>query len=105
MAQHFLRSPRTRDLTITELCAMQERTAKKWFRQARWPEMNDEPYCRALGSLRCYAMSRERQSAPWHGSIASAVSPFAMSDASTSIRPSPHSDALSSPLTNASGFC
>jgi hypothetical protein len=38
MAQHFLRSPQARDLTITELASMQERTAKKLFRQARWPE-------------------------------------------------------------------
>ncbi|ANY81254.1 hypothetical protein BB934_26075 [Microvirga ossetica] len=60
MAQHFLLSPRARDLTITELASMQERTAKKLFRQARWPETDGEPYCPHCGNLRCYEMSRER---------------------------------------------
>ena len=35
MGQHFLLSPQVRDLTITEITRIQERTAKKWFRQAR----------------------------------------------------------------------
>jgi hypothetical protein len=43
-------------------------------------------------------------SAPWHGSTASAVSPFAMSAARTSIWHSPRSDVLSSASTNANGF-
>lgn len=60
MAQHFLLSPQARDLTITELASMQERTAKKLFRQARWPETDGEPYCPHCGNLRCYEMSRER---------------------------------------------
>ncbi|ANY83606.1 hypothetical protein BB934_35715 (plasmid) [Microvirga ossetica] len=60
MGQHFLLSPQVRDLTITELASMQERTAKKWFRQARWPETDGEPYCPHCGNLRCYEMSRER---------------------------------------------
>jgi len=60
MGQHFLLSPQVRDLTITELSAMQERTAKKWFRQARWPETDGKPYCPHCGNLRCYEMSRER---------------------------------------------
>jgi hypothetical protein len=60
MGQHFLLSPRVRDLTITELSAIQERTAKKWFRQARWPETDGEPYCPHCGNLRCYEMSRKR---------------------------------------------
>lgn len=40
--QHFLLSPKVRDLTITELSRIQERTAYKWFRQARWPETDGE---------------------------------------------------------------
>ncbi len=60
MAQHFLLSPQARDLTITDLASMQERTAKKLFRQARWPETDGEPYCPHCGNLRCYEMSRDR---------------------------------------------
>jgi len=60
MTQHFLLSPQVRDLTITQLSAMQKRIAKKWFRQARWPETDGEPYCPHCGNLRCYEMSRER---------------------------------------------
>ncbi|WP_046867675.1 transposase [Microvirga massiliensis] len=60
MAQYFLPSPEVRDLTITELSHIQERTAYKWFRQARWPETDGELSCPRCGNLRCYAMSRER---------------------------------------------
>jgi hypothetical protein len=60
MGQHFLLSLQVRDLTITQLSTMQERIAKKWFRQARWPETDGKPYCPHCGNLRCYEMSRER---------------------------------------------
>lgn len=58
--QHFLLSPQVRDLTITELSRIQERTAYKWFRQARWPETDGEPSCPHCGTLRCYELSRDR---------------------------------------------
>lgn len=58
--QHFLLSPKVRDLTITELSRIQERTAYKWFRQARWPETDGEAYCPHCGNLRCYEMIRSR---------------------------------------------
>jgi len=67
MAQYFLLSPLVRDLTITQLSSMQERTAKKWFRQARWPETDGEPFCPHCGNLRCYEMSRHHHS-PQHPS-------------------------------------
>ncbi len=60
MGQHFLLSPQVRDSTITEFSSMRGRTAKKRFRQARWPETDIEPYCPHYGNLRCYGMSRER---------------------------------------------
>jgi hypothetical protein len=59
VGQHFLLSPQVRDLTITELSAMRERTAKKRFRQARWPETDGQPYCLNCANLRCYEMPRE----------------------------------------------
>ena len=58
MAQHFLLSPEVRALTITELSRIQERIARKWFRQACWPEADGEPSCSQCGNLRCYAVSR-----------------------------------------------
>jgi hypothetical protein len=58
--QHFLLSPKVRDLTITELSRIQERTAYRWFRQARWPETDGEAYCSHCGNLRCYEMTRSR---------------------------------------------
>ncbi len=58
--QHFLLSPKVRDLTVTELSRIQERTAYKWFRQARWPETDGEAYCPHCGNLRCYEMTRSR---------------------------------------------
>ena len=51
MGQHFLLSPQARDLTISELASMQERTARKLFRQAPWPETDGEAYCPHCGNL------------------------------------------------------
>jgi hypothetical protein len=58
--QHFLLSPGMRDLTIMDVSRMREATAYKWFRQARWPESDGEPYCPHCGTLRCYEMTRAR---------------------------------------------
>ncbi|MEH2469157.1 transposase-like protein [Nitrobacteraceae bacterium AZCC 2161] len=61
MSQHFLLSKDARDLPLSKVMRMTEPGACRWFKRARWPETNGEPYCPACGTLRCYELSRGRR--------------------------------------------
>jgi len=58
MGQHFLLSKDARDLPLQKVMRMTEPGAYRWFKRARWPETNGEPYCPACGNLRCYELAR-----------------------------------------------
>lgn len=58
--QHFLLSPKCRELTFADLAKMREDTAYRRFKEMRWPESGGKPYCPACGNTRCYEMTRRR---------------------------------------------
>lgn len=60
MAQHFLNSPKCRDLTLGFVFRMSEDRAYNWFRRARWPETNGVPYCPRCGVTDAWETRRRR---------------------------------------------
>lgn len=60
MAQHFLNSPKCRDLTLGTVFRMSEDRAYAWFRQARWPETEGIPYCPRCGVTNAWETRRRR---------------------------------------------
>jgi hypothetical protein len=56
MAQHFLKSTACRTLPLATVLRMSEDQAYRWFREARWPETKDEPWCPRCGTT-----------SPWEG--------------------------------------
>ncbi|WP_424140206.1 IS1595 family transposase [Roseomonas chloroacetimidivorans] len=56
MAQHFLRSPAARDLTLQQVLNMREDQAYRWFYRARWPD--GTPWCPHCGAKGAYHLTR-----------------------------------------------
>jgi len=60
MAQHYLMSPKCRDLTLGAVFRMSEATAFGWFCRARWPETDGVPYCPRCGVTNAWKTRRSR---------------------------------------------
>ena len=56
MAQHFLKSPQARDLTLGDVARMSEHDAYMWFYRARWGD--GEPCCAHCGVVDSYRLLR-----------------------------------------------
>ncbi len=60
MAQHFLLSSEARELSLQDVIRMQENTAYKVFKHARWLDTDGEPVCPSCGNPKAYEMTRRR---------------------------------------------
>jgi hypothetical protein len=58
MAQHFLRSPTSKTLSLAQVFRMSDADAETMFRKLRWTETNGEPVCPSCGGLNAYECRR-----------------------------------------------
>ncbi len=56
MAQHWLKSAKARDLSLSKVLRLSEEQAYRWFYRARWG--NGEPYCAHCGVVGAYRLTR-----------------------------------------------
>ncbi len=58
--QHFLLSPKCRDLTISDLAGISEDEAYSTFCHFRWPETDGEPTCPHCGVVDCFPVRNRK---------------------------------------------
>src|SRR5271154_4943641 len=65
MAQHFLLSPRAKNLTLAETMRMSNADADALFARIRWPETDGAPVCPECGCLAVYVVRRPTGAPRW----------------------------------------
>ncbi|UWQ23069.1 IS1595 family transposase [Jannaschia sp. W003] len=61
MMQHFLLSPKARDLPVSRVARMGEEESYALFCQIRWQETDGQPFCPRCGALEPYAITTRRK--------------------------------------------